>query len=313
MFRASKAALIASAIALPIIVAAFDISAWLSALLVILLLLWLWADKLSGLFNRSTDNAIQLDTIAMSHFAEKARWCLDRLGIDYKECISNGVLGVVLTGRTVPRLRFSTGAVQSSIGHSPEILRFLWGEYGARLDGRADFLAPNPESLQLEKTIDRSGVDLQVWVYYHVLRDKELALRLWGGDDPQTPFWQRTLARLMFPVMRMFLRRTFGIDGAHYAKAIEHIDKLLTDVEARLADGRSYLMGDELSYIDITFAAMSGLWLQPENYGGGVAEHCRVAPESLPAAMRADTDRWREKFPRAVEFVSTLYEKERLL
>lgn len=313
MAQGNKAASIACLIALPLIVAAFDLSVWTTLLLVAALLAWLWYAALSGLLRRSNEPTVILDTIAMSHFAEKARWCLDRLGVDFTENKSNGLIGVMFTGRTVPRLRFRSGVVESSIGHSPEILRFLWGQYGTSLGEDAAFLEPTAEALQLEKKVDRYGADLQVWVYYHMLPHREMTLRLWGADDPAVPWWQRTLAKPLYPMMAAFLRRTFAINEAHYAKAVEHVDKMLEDVDERLADEREYLLGgDELNYVDITFAAISGLWLQPDNYGGGEAEDSRVAQEELPVAMLADTDRWKKNHPKATAFIANLYGDERL-
>ena len=58
----------------------------------------------------------RLDTISASHYVEKVRWCMDRLGLDYEEVPDVGALGVFTAGRTVPRLRIRTGSVISSIG-----------------------------------------------------------------------------------------------------------------------------------------------------------------------------------------------------
>jgi len=298
---------------LPIIVAGFGLSVWSAGLLVLAGLLWRWFIAVGQFVLPEKQPGIVLETIPASHFAEKARWCMDRLGIEYREQKCGGVLGVVFTGRTVPKLKFRTGIVRSSIGHSPEILRFLWGEYGTKLGDTAAFLATTTERLDLEQKIDRYGADLQVWLYYHLLLDRELTLRLWGNDDPEVPWWQRALMRPLYPLTALFIRRVFSITDDHYAKAVEHIDQMLSDVDTQLADGRqSILGGDELNYVDLTFAAISGLWLQPDNYGGGMADACRVARNNLPAPMRADIERWIEDYPRASSFVTRLYEQERL-
>ena len=125
--------------ALPIIVAWFGLSVWSALLLTIAALMWRWLIVLSPFAKRDSRPAVVLETIAVSHFAEKARWCLDRLGIEYTEVCSGGLIGVIFTGRTVPRLSFRTGIVRSSLGNSAEILRYLWGQYGARLEN-ASFL-----------------------------------------------------------------------------------------------------------------------------------------------------------------------------
>jgi len=299
-------------LALPIAVALFGLSVWSALLLVLLLLLWRWAIVISHIWMPANEPAIVLDTISASHYAEKVRWCLDRLGVEYREQLNGGVLGVVFTGRTVPRLRFQTGLVRSSIGNSAEILRFLWGANAATLGERASFLQPTTERIELEKRLDRYGVDLQVWIYYHLLLDRELALRAWGVDSELVPLWQRQLLRPMFPLLALFIRKSFRITDAHYAKAVQRIEEVLGDVDTRLADGRgSILGGDALNYSDITFAALSGLWMQPNGYGGGKAEATRISRNRMPTPMRADIERWIEDFPKAAAFIARLYEEER--
>ena len=299
--------------ALPVIVAWFGLSVWSAVLLVVLGLLWRWLIVLGQFAYPENQPSIVLETIPASHFAEKVRWCMDRLGIDYTEEPWGGILGVMFTGRTVPRLNFNTGIVRSSIGNSAEILRFLWGEYCVRLGGRAAFLEPTAERLELEIAIDRCGLHLQVWVYFHLLLDRELTLRLWGINHPDVPWWQRTLMQVLFPLSAVYLRYALSISEERYAKVVEHIEELLGDVDTRLADGRqSILGGDQVNYVDIAFASISGLWLQPDNYGGGMADASRVARNKLPGAMRADIERWIEDYPRASSFVARLYEQERL-
>jgi len=299
--------------ALPVIVAWFGLSVWSAVLLVVLGLLWRWLIVLGRFAYPEKQPSIVLETIPASHFVEKARWCMDRLGIDYSEEPWGGILGVMFTGRTVPRLKFKTGIVQSSIGNSAEILRFLWGEYSVRLGDRAAFLEPTAERLELEKVIDRCGLHLQAWIYFHLLLDRELTLRLWGANHLDVPWWQRTLMRALFPLSAAYLRYALSISEERYATVVEHIEALLGDVDTRLADGRqSILGGDQVNYVDIAFASISGLWLQPDNYGGGMAGASRVARNKLPGAMRADIERWIEDYPRATSFVARLYETERL-
>lgn len=298
---------------LPIIVAWFGLSVFAAAVLVIVLLAWRWFIVMSGVASPQKRPALILETISASHFVEKVRWCLDRLGVDYTEQQCGGVIGVFFTGRTVPVLKMRTGIVRSSIGNSPEILRYLWGNHAATEPGRAAFLKPTAPRLALEKRIDRYGVDLQVWVYYHILQKRELTLRAWGVDNPLVPWWQRALLRPLFPLLSLFVRRAFSIDAAHFATAVQHVDEMLGDIDARLADGRtSILSGEEPDYVDITFAALSGLWLQPQGYGGDKAEAYRIADDRIPGAMRDDIERWSEDYPKATAFIEHLYATERL-
>ena len=112
---------------LPLIVAWFGVSVPGAMALIILALLWRWMISLSAVMAPAKCPELELETISASHFVEKVRWCMDRLGLDYVERPCGGTLGAFFLGRTVPLLKFRTGAVRSSIGNSSEILRYLWG------------------------------------------------------------------------------------------------------------------------------------------------------------------------------------------
>lgn len=296
---------------LPIIVAWFGVSVGGAVALVLLMLLWRWLATIAGLAMPAKGPAYQLDTISASHFVEKVRWCMDRLGLEYTERQAGGTLGAWFLGRTVPRLRVRTGAVESSIGNSPEILRYLWGISPA-LDGDAAFLEPTGDRLALEKDLDRYGRNLQVWIYYHLPEDRELTIHAWGGNSPLVPGWQRLSLRLLYPLLIFLIRRSFRINRHNCERAVERIETLLSDIDTRLADGRRSITGDDdINFTDIAFAALTGLWLMPKGYGGGMADAVRVERERATPPMRADIERWIEDYPRAVGFVEKLYADER--
>lgn len=297
---------------LPMVVAWFGLGITAAVAVVALMLLWRWLIVLSGILAPEKVPPVVLESIAVSHFVEKARWCLDRLGIDYVERQNAATLGAYFTGRSVPQLRVRTGIVQSVIGNSPEILRFLWGNYSVSHAETAGFLEPTEERLVLEQRLDQYGRFLQVCLYYHILNDRQLTLGIWGVNNPEIPAWQRPILRVLFPVLAALVRRSFQINETHYAKAVLFIDELLADIDTQLADGRaSILGGDTTNYTDITFAAFSALWMQPEGYGGGKAELCRIERDQMPSTMRADIERWVEDHPKATTFVERMYAEER--
>ncbi len=297
---------------LPLAVAYFGLGLLTTLLLLLLLLLWRWAIVLSGIVAPEKGAAIVLETISASHYVEKVRWCMDRLGIEYVERQSGGTLGVFFTGRTVPQLRVRTGLVQTIIGDSPDILRYLWARsYGTHGDA-AQFLQPTRERLELEKKLDRYGRSLQVWLYYHLLPQSDLTLRAWGINNPRVPRWHKFALRVLRPLQAALIRRSFRINDEHYAKSVLRIEELIAEVDTQLADGRkSILGGDTINYTDIAFAAFSGLWMQAEGYGGGKAESERIGVEEMPSGMRADVTRWLEDYPKPQAFVMRLYAEER--
>jgi glutathione S-transferase len=298
---------------LPIIVATFGIGFWVALLLVLLGLLWRWALTLAELLAPSSEPVLRLETIAASHFVEKVRWSLDRLGVAYEEEQNVGALGVFFIGRTVPKLYIRTGSVTSTIGNSSDILRYLWGRYRTEYGDRAAFLEPSAEALALETQLDRYGVWLQQWIYHHILPHRALTLHAWGVDDARLPWWQRTADRTLFPLLRLLMRRAFRLGPTTHERSLAQIGQFLEGAEDRLADGRRNLLGgNESSFVDITLAALSGLWLYPENYGAGKAAATMPNHYGLPAAMRAEIEDWRARFPRLVAHVERLYREERI-
>ena len=297
---------------LPVIVAAFGLSVWSAVALVLLGLLWRWAIVMLGWRTPHTGPELVLETIPPSHYVEKVRWCMDRLGVDYEERQWAGTLGAFYRGRTVPRLHVRTGAVWSHLGNSAEILRFLWGTHAATAPQQASFLEPTEERLELEAAIDRCGRSLPVWVYYHLQDHIDLLRYVWGAQNPDVPWWQRQSLRLLAPLQAALIRSAFQTTEAHCRKSCARIEELLDEVETKLADGReSILGGSGINYTDIAFAAIMGLALRPDGYGGGAADTSWLEHDALPENMRDDIERWRHDFPRTMSFVTGLYERER--
>jgi len=295
-------------LALPLVVAALHLSLLTAIALLLAFLLWRWLLVLGSISRPYTGPELILDSISASHYVEKVRWCMDRLGLDYLERPSGATLGAFFLGRTVPRIRCKTGLVESSIGNSNEILRYLWGRYEVPLGQKAEFLRADPARLELEQHIDRCGRELQVWVYYHLLPQRLLTLQAWGANNPAVPGLHRLALRVLFPLLRVLIRRAFQINPARYEKAKLRMDELLAHSELLLSDGRvSLLGGNEPNYTDITFAAINGLWLWPAAYGGGKANAVRIAAELQPAAMQADVKSWSYRFPLSTAFIENLY------
>jgi glutathione S-transferase len=294
---------IAILVALPVVVSATGLGVVKTAAVTVLTIVAIWVDRLRKLAQKPATPPITLETISVSHFSEKVRWCLDRLGVDYREDRSCGTLRAFYLGRTVPRLRIHSGGMASDIASSPDILRYLWGRHAH--EPRAAFLKPDPKRLALEASLDRAGRMLQIWAYYHILDDAEQTARLWGVADPLVPAWQRAIVRPLLPLQRFLIRRAFGISRERYQRACEYIENLWGDIETRLADGRRSITGPELNYTDLTFAAMTGLWLQPDGYGGANGVNVRMT--RVPEAMANDIARWTEDFPKAVAYTESLY------
>ncbi|HXC50251.1 MAG TPA: glutathione S-transferase N-terminal domain-containing protein [Candidatus Limnocylindrales bacterium] len=295
--------------ALPVAVALFGFgvpAAFFASLVIIVVGIFVRSRRLVG---RVDPSRLELHTITYSHYVEKARWCLDRLGVAYEEVPSIGILGVLLTGRTVPTL--AVPATRTSIGDSTEILRFLWGRYSGELPDRTRFLAPSPEAIALETHFNEDlGVPVRLWSYWHLLERPDLTLIMWGHEEPSIPQWQKALLPPLRPVLAALLRRMLGLNEANAARGIVKTREIFAEVDTMLADGRRYLMGgDELTFVDITFASLAALIIFPDGYTGGSASVTQLPVERLPADWRAEVEMLRAT--RAGQFVMRMYAEER--
>jgi glutathione S-transferase len=298
--------------ALPVIVAGLGWGAGAASLLAIAFALVGIAVRLGVTLAaaRGPEAPLRLHSISFSHYTEKVRWCLDRLGVPYEEVPNVGILGVLVTGRTVPALEVPPGLTR--IGDSPRILRYLWGEFAGRLPfERTAFLEPTPATLELEQYFDRRlGNDVRVWVYARVFQRRDLMLRSWGLEETRIPAWQRTLLQAIAPVLRLAVRRMLGVTHARAARALERTRESFDRVDSLLADGRRCLMGESLTFADIAFASLAALAVLPPEYAGRSLGGRPMSLDDLDPQWRALVDEFRAR--PAGQLVLRLYREERL-
>jgi glutathione S-transferase len=231
---------------------------------------------------------LRLITIPISHYCEKARWALERAGLDYRE--ERHVQGVHRVaarlaggGQTVPVLVTPAGA----IGESAEILHWV--------DGRT---APEDRLFPTERGERRAALELcrrldvglgprgRRLMYVHMLAQRELALKF---NNEGVPAWEDRLMRRGWPLVGRMIGRVLdirpGIEVQDEAAVWEEFDF----VAGLLADGRPYLSGERFGGVDLTFAALSASVVVPPGYGTPLPQ-----PELMPQATATLVRRARE-------------------
>jgi glutathione S-transferase len=208
-------------------------------------------------------NATRLYTFTISHFCEKARWGLDRAGVDYEEAI-------LLPGFHRRRLRQLGARKQVPVlVHGDQVIEGS----GAILDfadargGAPPLLPGDPELraevLEWEGFLDRElGETLRLFVYFHLLQHPAALVAAWSRG---APFWAAPLYWLVWPVASANLRRHLDIDASTARRDELRLQRALDRVEARLA-GHDFLVGGAFSRADLTLAALCGPLLCPPEH-----------------------------------------------
>jgi glutathione S-transferase len=207
-----------------------------------------------------------LVTIGPSHYCEKARWALERAGIEYVERAHAPVLHYGATilrhgQRTTPILVTPHGTIRDSTDILVHADKFV---------PEARRLFPTEEPLrreveELEDMFDRRlGPATRRLAYFHVIGDVGQLRRL---VEPRIPRAERMLFRMGRPGLTAFLRWGLRIDEKGAKKSEQRISAVFSEVESRLARGGRYLVGGRFTAADLTFAALAAPVVLPPEYG----------------------------------------------
>ncbi len=204
---------------------------------------------------------LRLITIAPSHYCEKARWALDRVGARYREeqhLPFFHFLATVRPGRkshTVPMLVTPHGLLTDST----DILRHLdsWVSEKARLYPEAH----RAEVEELEALFDSElGPATRRWGYCWVLEHPAAFDAMFEGG----PRAEHIGFRAAQPVLKRVIRRAFKVSEKAKARSLERIQSIFAKTDARLAGGKKFLVGDRFTAADLTLACLAAPALTPE-------------------------------------------------
>lgn len=227
----------------------------------------------------------RLITIPLSHYAERARWALDAAGIDYDEEPHlqrfAGMRTKAVGGRhTVPVLLLDGQVLKDSA----DIVRWASAQTeGDDLYACAERAAI--EALEGEFAGDY-GVETRRITYDWFFRQVRPLLPY---NDGASPWRERVAMRVMRPLVVPAMEKYLGLDEERLAAGRGLVRRTMDTVAERLADGRPYLLGDQFTAADLTFAAMTAISVIPPEYGSAVPE-----PERLDAPARAWIKEMRE-------------------
>jgi glutathione S-transferase len=230
----------------------------------------------------------RLLTIPISHYCEKARWALERAGLDYEE--ERHVQGV---HRFVSRRAGGAGTLpvlitdEEVFGESEDILR-----YADRAVGPDERLFPaeqplGDEVVALCRRFDAGlGPDARRLMYAHMLpRRKELL----AVNNQGVPAWEDRFLRAGWPLMKRIAMRDLQIGPTTIRDDDPRVRREFDEVAELLADGRPHLCGERFTAADLTFAALAAAAIIPPVYGVPLPQG-----EDLEGPVRAIVRSFRE-------------------
>jgi glutathione S-transferase len=231
---------------------------------------------------------LRLITIPISHYCEKARWALDRVGLSYRE--ERHVQGIHQLaarraggGLTVPVLVTPDGV----LAESEQIL--AWVDRRTPPEHR---LFPSESSArdEVERLCRRLDQELgpkgRRLMYIHMLAQRKLMLRF---NNEGVPRWEDRAIRFGWPLIVRFARRRLAIRPGIEVEDEAAVWRELDFVAELLADGRPHLCGERFGAADLTFAALSAAVVVPPVYGVPLPQ-----PDILPPDTATFIERVRE-------------------
>jgi len=240
----------------------------------------------------------KLITIPFSHYCEKARWALDRVGVAYEE---HGHLPLFHyfeswragRNRTVPVLVDGKTIVKDST----DII--AWAD--AKRPGSLIPVAGAQELLAIEDDLDNHfGPHSRRWGYFYLLPNRATNRHITVG----VPRWEKSLLGIVRPLAVRFLKRGLNINAEGVERSRKKIDDTFDRVEQIIGDGRRYFAGDRFTVADLTFAALAAPIVLPPNHPVQT-----FGLELFGDEARAQVERWRDR--PAGQFALRLYADDR--
>ncbi|MGB3508753.1 MAG: glutathione S-transferase family protein [Microcoleaceae cyanobacterium] len=207
----------------------------------------------------------RLITIPISHYCEKARWALDRLKIPYTEEPHVPLFHRLATqkhgGNSVPVLVTEN---HGNFVDSTDILHYLSATAPPDKKLYLDVPELRQEVEELEDLFDKKlAIAVRNWGYFYQAKNRQAMRRGWCTN---TPWFEQMGFAIAFPYLSNFFCNKLELNAENAASSLTEIKHIFNLVGQRLADGRSYLVGDNFSTADLTFAALSAPVLMPPEH-----------------------------------------------
>ncbi|MGB5267000.1 MAG: glutathione S-transferase family protein [Polyangiales bacterium] len=237
-----------------------------------------------------------LNTFALSHFCENARWALDYKGVSYTETSWAPMLHMLRTWRLpktyTPVLNIDGRVIQESAAicayleerfPEPELVPAEHREEVLRLADEARSLGPHVRRM----------------VYLALGEDPKLLEKAWALNLGST---EARIQRLVFPASRRLAFKALRVNPEETARSEKIVRGFLEERDASFRDPSRFLVGDTFTLADLTTASILSPLARP-------AEH----PFYPRMAYGEAGDRWVEQMQgyRMIDWVRDCYARHR--
>lgn len=120
------------------------------------------------------------------------------------------------------------------------------------------------DSLQHDARFGIGGAVVE-WSYWNLLKYKSV---VWPSLTTGVPWYETLTLRVAFPVIRGLMYKGLKLDQGVADAALETIHAGFDRLDARLSDGRRYLLGDSLTFADLATAASLAPMVLAQGYHG---------------------------------------------
>lgn len=239
---------------------------------------------------------------AISHYCEKARWALDYLEIDYElrhlpPGVHISILRKLGATRSALPILVADGEV---IEGSSRIID--WADTRARSSEKC--LTPVDNSAtcgEIEKRLDDViGVHLRRYYYSEALLVQPQTVRPIFAQGLSLPY--RILLRFIWPQVCKSMIAGMDLGARQGLESRQIVVAELDWLDALLADGRRYLVGDQFSRADLASASLLAPIAMPD-------EHPSYRHLQIPPGAATDLVSW-EKRP-VISWVKDIYRQFR--
>jgi len=245
----------------------------------------------------------ELYVFAISHYCEKARWALDRVGIDYSLThLAPGLHRRVakkmgLPASSVPILKTSDTLIQGSSAIID------WAE-AHRQTGAPSLLPVDDVSNSandVEQRLDEFiGVHVRRYYYSEALVEYPQTVKPIFAND--LAGGQKLFLELAWGVIRKFMIDRMDLGSLQGIESRQVLEQEFDWLDSLLADGRQFLVGNQFSRVDITAASLLAPLVKPE-------KHPAYGMIELPPNVTLDCENWNKR--PCLQWASAIYQEYR--